>query len=58
MIADIMVSTSVVNTNGFYPQIGVLTLRMNLYFASVNVNACSHDTPEIKNLGNYDNSHY
>ncbi|KAL7735782.1 hypothetical protein ACLKA6_017789 [Drosophila palustris] len=54
--AATMASTSVASTNGFSPHIEELDFKNDIIFDSSKVNANSHATPEIINLGNFDNS--
>lgn len=54
--AATMASTSVASTNGFSPHIEELDFKNEIIFDSGKVNASSHATPEIINLGNFDNS--
>ncbi|XP_034479970.1 mucin-5AC [Drosophila innubila] len=54
--AATMASTSVASTNGFSPHIEELDFKNEIIFDSAKVNAGSHATPEIINLGNFDNS--
>ncbi|XP_030554721.1 WW domain-containing adapter protein with coiled-coil [Drosophila novamexicana] len=51
-----MASTSVASTNGYSPHLEELDFKNEIIFDSSKVNAGSHNTAEIINLGNFDNS--
>ncbi|XP_017012151.2 uncharacterized protein Map60 [Drosophila takahashii] len=53
--AATIASTSVASTNGFSPHIEELDFKNDIIFDS-KINAASSNTPEIINLGNFDNS--
>ncbi|XP_016973945.1 proton channel OtopLc [Drosophila rhopaloa] len=53
--AATIASTSVASTNGFSPHIEELDFKNDIIFDS-KINAGSSNTPEIINLGNFDNS--
>ncbi|XP_016928736.2 uncharacterized protein Map60 [Drosophila suzukii] len=53
--AATIASTSVASTNGFSPHIEELDFKNDIIFDS-KINATSSNTPEIINLGNFDNS--
>lgn len=53
--AATVASTSVASTNGFSPHIEELDFKNDIIFDS-KLNAASSNTPEIINLGNFDNS--
>ncbi|EDX06366.1 uncharacterized protein LOC6733735 [Drosophila simulans] len=53
--AATIASTSVASTNGFSPHIEELDFKNDIIFGP-KINAASSNTPEIINLGNFDNS--